>query len=148
MYIRELLSIALIALPLLAGAQTEDFRRLLAVKSLRCDLGPGTLTTWDSGAPQSRSDKYSGPFQLDSIDPKSGTARLISNDAATDVSVTLSGVGLTFVEQTTIGNLSITTVFADRTKGTNNFIAVQSRHLHGLSGPFPSQFHGTCKVLQ
>lgn len=138
----------LLALPSLGTAQTDDFKRLVQVKSLRCELSPGILTSWDSGRPKSHPDKYSGPITFDAIDTKTGTARLVATDGAADLTVVLSGLGLTFTEETAFGNLSITTVFADRVKGTDKFIVVQSRHMLTLSGPFMSQFNGTCKALQ
>jgi len=42
-----------------------------------------------------------------------------------------------------------TTIFPQYAKGTNDFIVVHSRHFIGLLGdPMPSQYHGTCKVIE
>ncbi|MBW7991848.1 MAG: hypothetical protein FVQ84_17770 [Planctomycetes bacterium] len=51
--------------------------------------------------------------------------------------------GITFIEQTGSGNLNYTTVFFSCVEGTEDYIAVHSRHLDlGIAKPFPSQTHG------
>ena len=59
----------------------------------------------------------------------------------------MTAAGITFAEQTEVGNINITTVFSDYVgTASRRFIAVQSRHISAL-GPFPSQYHGTCSIL-
>jgi len=88
-----------------------------------------------------------GQVTFDSIDAKAGKARIVGNVGAGDVLVLVTIAGLTFVEQTAFGNVNLTTVFAAYdSPSSRRFVAVSSRH-QNLNGPFPSQYHGTCSVL-
>ena len=85
---------------------------------------------------------------FDSIDTDQKTARLIGNAGAADVTAVVTGVGLTLLEQSPAGSINITTVYAAHdSPGSDRFVLVHSRH-HDSFGPFPSQFHGTGRVLQ
>ena len=128
----------------------EPFKRLVNARSLRCELTRGVQASWDSGQlklePSAMSD--AGKMTFDSISPKDGTARIIGNAGVGDVIVNVSIAGITFLEETKSGNLNITTIFASyESPGSRRFVAVQSRH-QTLNGPFPSQYHGTCTVLE
>ena len=86
---------------------------------------------------------------FDSIDTQAGTARIIGNAAAADISVVVTPVGLTFIEQVPSGGMNFTTVFAHFVELENVALAaVTSRHLNIINSPRPSQFHGTCVILQ
>ena len=86
---------------------------------------------------------------FDSIDTQAGTARIIGNAGAGDISVVVTSVGLTFIEQTGVGGLNFTTVFTHFVEPENVArAAVTSRHLILVGSPFPSQYHGTCVILQ
>ena len=86
---------------------------------------------------------------FDSIDTQAGTARIIGNAGAGDISVVVTPVGLTFIEQTGVGGLNFTTVFTHFVEPENVArAAVTSRHLILVGSPFPSQYHGTCVILQ
>ena len=54
-------------------------------------------------------DVYHGR-RFDSIDTQAGTARIIGNTGAGDISVVVTPVGLTFIEQAGAGGLDFTTV--------------------------------------
>ena len=150
-----------------SSAQGSDSAsRLLQARSIRCEWGQGTQASWQGDKPSLEQ----GPFgkdptvTFDSIDIKKGTARVIGNAGAFDVAVLRTPVGLTFIEQgrELIAGLSFTTVFtstvdrdissrAERAQGrpdTSSFIAVISRHLDILGTVAPSQYHGTCRILQ
>jgi hypothetical protein len=126
----------------------EVFERLMNAKSLKLEFGPGTVADWEGSKVKVEKDNFDATIIYDSIDLKTGKARMIGNAGATDVSVWATGTGLTFVEQTSAGNLIFTTVFASYAKGTMDFIAVTSRHLDLLIKPLPSQYHSTCKVWE
>jgi len=93
---------------------------------------------------------------FDAIDPTSGTARLIGNAGATDVTLSVNAKGLHFIEVTGSGNLMVTTVF--RTAASHGapgtFVFVYSRHfaLGSAAGDsnatIPSQHHGLCAILE
>ena len=128
----------------------EAFARLLTVRSLRCELGAGTQASWDSGSLKLERSAFGegAKVTFDSIDTKAGKARLIGTQGAGDVQVLLTVAGLTFIEQTAFGNLNFTTVFSKFDSAVSRrFIAVASRH-QNINGPFPSQYHGTCSVLE
>ena len=128
----------------------SDAASLFQAQSVRCEWGRGTIVSWDEGRPsleQGNFGKDAG-IVFDSIDTQAGTARIIGNAAAGDIRVVETPVGLTFIEQATFGGLNFTTVFAHFVgPGNVALAAVTSRHLSFVS-PFPSQYHGTCVILQ
>jgi hypothetical protein len=138
---------------LLAGgiaiAQDDSFKVLLAARSLKCQIGPGSVAKWSDGKVAIEKDTFASATHFDSIDLKSGKARLIGDQGASDVSVWATASGITFVEQTGFGNLVFTTVFSERIPGKADFYAVVSRHMLMLRGnPLPSQYHGSCRIWQ
>ncbi|MDP2605265.1 MAG: hypothetical protein Q8S00_22210 [Deltaproteobacteria bacterium] len=126
----------------------QPFDRLVAARSLRCSLGPGSTVYWETGMPIVKGENSDSVLQFDSIDTKTRKARFIGNKGVADVTVLLTPSGMTFLEETTIGNLTITTVFPTYAKNTRDYIVVHSRHIVGFGSPLPSQYHGTCKVWQ
>ena len=141
-----LLALTSVTLPALAADET--FSSLINARSLRCAFGPGASADWETGKPVVKSDKFEVVLQFDGIDLKDGKARMIGNQGASDVVVILTPRGITFLERTESGNLSVTTVFTDYARGTHDFVVVHSRHIGGLGSPLPSQYHGTCKVWE
>ena len=129
---------------------SDDDPLLFQAKSLKCEWGQETIVSWNEGRPfleQGGFAKNAG-IGFDSIDTQAGTARIIGNAAAGDISVVVTPVGLTFIEQATFGGLNFTTVVAHFVEPENVALAaVTSRHL-GFGSPFPSQYHGTCMILQ
>ena len=113
----------------------------------------GTQADWASGKLKvSQTSWEGGMVTFDSIKHEAGTdagtARIVGNAGAGDILVKMTPAGITFIEETLFGGLNITTVFANYdSAATQRFIAVASRHLN-INGPFPSQFHGTCTILQ
>ncbi len=126
----------------------EVFDRLMNAKSLKCEFDSGNVAVWESSKVKVEKDNFDASIVFDSIDLKAGKARMIGEIGAVDVIVLATGAGLTFIEETGVGNLIFTTVFAYYAKGTTDFIAVTSRHLDFLIKPLPSQYHGTCKVWE
>jgi hypothetical protein len=132
-----------------ATAQNEPFKALVAARSLKCQIGPGSVGKWSGAKISVEKDSLDSALHFDSIDLKSGKARLIGDQGASDVTVWATASGITFVERTAFGNLVITTVFSERVPGKAAFYAVVSRHMQMLRGnPLPSQYHGSCKVWQ
>ena len=128
--------------------------QLLRARSLKCNFGPGTVADWEKGNPKLESDnigktanRETDVTNYDAIDIKNGRARVITSIGTGDLSVTVGAYGLTFTENFLAG-VSIATVFSEYKSGTREFIAVLSRHVDVAGLPFPSQYHGTCIVLQ
>lgn len=89
-------------------------------------------------------------MHFDAIDIKKAEARLIGNQAASDVVVAATPAGLTFIERTEAGNFMMTSVVPWH-GNEGDFAAVTSRHIV-LAGfyraPIASQLYGACKVFQ
>ena len=121
------------------------------IPSVRCEWGQGTTVSWDGGRPSLEQGSFGNEAGIifDSIDTQAGTGRIIGNAASGDISVVVTPVGLTFIEQVPSGGLNFTTVFAHFVEPENVALAaVTSRHLTIIDHPLPSQFHGTCVILQ
>ena len=132
-----------------SAAEEVDWHGLLNAKALRCALPFGAMARWDSGKPRISQSGPDANFILifESIDHTRGTARLIGNQATSNVMAFHTPAGLHFIEQTNFGSVMITSVFPRLT--SDGFMAVHSRHLATLAGqPIPSQAYGTCKVLE
>lgn len=149
---RHSLSLLLTMLSLYGAAYAAEdtLERLAKAKSLKCQLGRGAVGDWKTGKLIVREDTFDVTLHFDAINLKARTARVIANAGAEDVSVALTGAGLTFIEETGMGNLAIATVFAQYQKNTRDFIMVYSRHLSffEFGSPLPSQYHGICKVWE
>ena len=145
-----MMGLALLCLTGTVGADDKIFARLLAAKSLKCQLGEGAVGDWMDGKLTVRKDTLGITVYYDAIDLKQGTARFIANGGSGRVIVHTTAAGLTFVEETSAGNLVISTVFAAYQLQTMAFIMVFSRHLSFFSfgTPLPSQYHGTCLVWE
>lgn len=145
----KMLKVALILFFILPGflttayAQEDVMKKLLSSKSLKCTSQNGSIAKWKDGKLRIETDRSASTIHFDSIDLQNKTARGIGNQGASDEVLIVTASGITFIEQTGMGNLVFTTVFPYRNK-EGDFIAVTSRHMD-LVGPFPSQYHGTCK---
>ena len=153
----KILIFSLTLLATLVYGQTPTPNQLFKAKSIKCTYGNGTVANWailgSDGSPKLETalfaeSKADCSVVFDSIDLEKGTARVIGNNGATDVSAKRTPQGVTFIEITPVGNVVIDTVFAKFKQGTSEFICVESRHNDGLSSPIPSQYHGTCKILE
>jgi len=145
--------LVLLLTPAWASETVAIYRRLFHARSLKCTFTLGTQGDWHTG--QLKTSAITGEefvLHFDSIDAKKGTARLIGNVGAGDIVTILTSRGLSFIEETSVGNLNVTTVFPFYKEDTQEFVAVTSRHLllpgeYGRS-PYPSQYHGTCQVWE
>ena len=136
--------------------QLEAQTALYAAKSIRCVLGDGVHTTWSGGKPDRTlvpyaTDASKATMVFDSIDLQRRVARLIGELGSTDVELVSAAAGLTFAELTPNGP-NVTTVYAYYNSAVaRRFLMVQSRHmviLPPVGTPTPSQYYGTCEVLQ
>jgi len=120
---------------------------LFSIKSLKCTLGKGSVGLWKSGSLKIEADNWNTTIYYDSIDIESGSARIIGNQGSGNAVVLTTGIGITFIEKTGIGNLTFTTVFNSKNK-SGQFYAVSSRHIDSLGDLLPSQYHGTCDAWE
>lgn len=123
--------------------------RLFNAKSLRCELGPGYAGAWQNGVFKINKDEWSknAAIVFDSIDLAKGTARMVGNIGAGDVNVIATAAGLTFIEKTGGGWMTMMTVFSSPLSNDGKFVCAYSRHSAFGDGSISSQYHGTCKIL-
>lgn len=122
---------------------------LLQARSIRCEWERGTQAEWDNGKLSLKQGSFGkdATVTFDSINIQKRTARIVGNAGASDVVVIPTADGMTFLERTALGSVNVTTVFAEGVGPSKQLVGVTSRHI-SLSGPFPSQWHGPCRILQ
>jgi len=130
------------------GIQAAWKKGALTLSPTPVHMGEGGITTFDSITLKPH---VAGPCELPLSAVMLGKARVIGNGGADDVFV-MAGMGsLSFIETTGLGSVIVTTLFADyQNVDTLEYFAVTSRHIGGFAGmsqPFPSQYHGTCRVM-
>jgi hypothetical protein len=105
-------------------------------------------TRWIDGTPETVPGKDELTFEIDTINLKARSARILGARGSTLVSAFVTQTGLNVIEQTPIGNFIITTAFIGGRNG-NTLRAVHSRHLGDVAElPTPSQYFGTCEILR
>jgi len=126
----------------------EAFKKLVSAKCIRCEFTQGRIADFSKIKIKIENDKFGNPITICSIDLKQKTAKIIGNQGSSLVHILLTPQGLTFMEQTGIGNLAFYTVFFEFKKGTKDFCSVTSRHINLPTGPLPSQYYGYCKLWE
>jgi hypothetical protein len=121
---------------------------LAAVQAVRCTFRSFVTTEWKNGAPVSVTSPQNFSFDIDSINLKKKTARIVSGQASAVANAFLTDTGLNIIEQTQLGNFLLTSIFVAGGTGTT-FPAAHSRHLGDLDSP-PSiyQHYGSCDVVK
>ena len=140
--------VALMAIPLLSAAQLAPepgaYRDLVAARSLKCSFPWSASADWDRDEPRVKNASQEFGFQIDGIDHRQGSARIIGNAGADDLTALRGADSVSFLERVPAGTINVTTVYAWRnTEG--RFKAVHSRHV-AIGGPAPSQNYGYCQV--
>ncbi len=138
----------ILLMPEMSYSDDIAFNRLISAKSLRCSFHDGSVVTWDNGSYKYDRDKRFDNLVYDSIDLMNGKARIIGNQGAADINIVSSPSGISFLEMTGMGNITITTVFPEYQKGTLKFICTHSRHMNMGKSVIVSQYHGVCDVLE
>jgi hypothetical protein len=129
----------------LSQAQTTAVPSLATVKSFACSFPSYAAVRWAT-PPQVMSDTQEFSFKIDTIDLKKRSARLVGTGGSALVSLLSSAVGVTVIEQTPLGNVNITTVFAFGQQN-RTFFAVHSRHIGDPTAPpTVSQNYGSCEA--
>jgi hypothetical protein len=144
----------------LSGALADDdpitrLARLQHVRSLRCTYDTEATTAYMPEGRRITTDHDTLMVVYDDIDLRHGTARVVYlkgvAPAAGDVSVRWNGNALWFTEipQSTaaVSNAIMTTVFASYARGTEDFIALDSRQSLAVTVA-GSMASGTCTELR
>ncbi|MBM3253435.1 MAG: hypothetical protein FJZ16_04210 [Candidatus Omnitrophica bacterium] len=135
-------------------AEENPFKELLGAKTIKCYWGKGINANWEKGKLEIETNVEWNPKKeesysiYDSIDIKNGTARLIGNQGATDVTVLSNAGGITFIEDIFASGFSIITVFPKYEENSNKFLAVMTRHMNFMGRPLPQQYYGTAEILE
>ena len=121
--------------------------RLHHAHSLRCWFTDSAVTEYKSGERTIAVTHDKGTSVYDNIDLQRGTARIIGNVGAGDLTAMWQANALWFILRASNGNLILTTVFPTYVAGTQQFIVIESRHW--AIGQFASgeQDSGSCAVL-
>jgi hypothetical protein len=121
---------------------------LTAAKTVRCVFPSYAATRWIDGTPETVMGSDDLRFEIDTINLKARTARVVASRASALVSVFVTGTGLVVIEQTPAGNFILTSVFSGGRDGSK-LRAVHSRHLGDAAElPTPSQYFGSCEVVR
>lgn len=81
--------------------------------TFRCKFTEGQFTNFDNGKPNSKRSEFP-ELVFDKINENKGTARIIGNNGAVDITAIAGGESVHLVEQTATGNLSIATIFTSK----------------------------------
>jgi hypothetical protein len=126
---------------------SSSVRALTEARSLKCSFPWYASTDWDGDQPTIKSaNQPDFGFQIDGIDLRKGSARIIGNKGANDITASQGMGSVSFIERVPVGNLNVTTVYAWRDR-MGRFKAVHSRHT-AIGGPSPSQNYGYCQIWQ
>ena len=118
-----------------------------AARTVRCTFQKYAATRWIEGTPETVMGTDELVFDIDVINVKARTARVVAGTASVLVSASISQTGLNIIEQTPIGNFILTTVFTGGQDGAR-FRAVHSRHLGDPADlPAVSQYFGGCEIV-
>jgi hypothetical protein len=146
MSVRILAAILLtLAVPASAQKPVPVTGPLSTAKGLLCSFPSFGTARWGEAAPQVITGSQDFSFRVEGIDYKNKRAIIVANGNAL-ASLLLTPTGMNIIEQTPIGNVTLTTVFSGGSRG-QTFLAVHARHLGELDGPpRASQAFGSCQL--
>ena len=131
--------------PAPAAATTSP---LASARTLKCTFPAYNSTNWRDGKASTAANSEEFGFQIDAIDSRQRRARIVGTRGSAEASAFLTETGLNVIEQTSIGNFILTTIFTTGGAG-DRFAAVHSRHLGDREGlPSASQHTGTCELVR
>lgn len=143
--------VALIGLALAAqpSQQTSVTSPLFSARHVSCSFPVYAAPVWKEDAAQVVSKAQDFSFDIDQIDTKKNSARIVGTGGATaHASTVVTPTGVNVIEATPMGNLNVTTIFVGGA-AEGKFFAVHSRHLGDVrTSPSPSQSYGTCTMAQ
>lgn len=127
------------------GGSTASSQTIPPASAFSCTFPVVAQLYWESDAALPEIKKQEFAFDISSIDTLRKTARMSGQGGSTDL-LMFAAVGvISFIEQTPLGGLNVTSVFAQQ-DARARFKAVHSRHVAGLGplAPQPSQNYGYC----
>jgi hypothetical protein len=144
-----LLALAASAVPVVAQqAPAPPPDQLSLAKTVRCSFTKFAATRWVDGTPETVLGTDELNFEIDAINLKARTARVVAGRGAALVSAFVTATGLNIIEQTPGGNYILTSVFIGGREG-GKFKAVHSRSLGDPTElPTPSQYAGLCEIVR
>jgi hypothetical protein len=123
-------------------------QQLLEGKSFRCKFTKGVTFGVENHSFTQEFSNFNNdnlPIDFDNVDSKNSRARMIGNNGAGDIAVTVLANGINFIETSGWG-LNTYTIFAENTDSKGEFYAAASRHSLIVGQMTPSTFVGTCKI--
>jgi len=146
MSVRILAAILLtLAVPASAQKPAPITGPLASAKGLLCSFPSFGTARWGDGSPQVITGSQDFSFRIEGIDYRNKRALIVADGNAL-ASLLLTATGMNVIEQTPIGNVTLTTIFSAGGKD-KTFLAVHSRHLGELDGaPRSSQAYGRCEL--
>jgi hypothetical protein len=139
-----------LALAVPASAQRANTPQdpLASAKSVSCSFPNYAAVKWNGTTGEVLGGSQTFTFQIDSFDFRRNRAQLIGTSSI-PVTLLVTAMGLSIIEQTIAGNLTVTTIYSGTSTGDGKtFLAVHSRHLaKDLDLPArASQAYGTCQL--
>ena len=143
-------TLIVLALAVPASAQRSNTPQdpLASVKSVRCTFPNYAAVKWNGTTGEVLGGSQDFSFQIDSFDFRRNRAQLVGT-ATLPVTLLVTPMGLSVIEQTLAGNLTVTTIFSGTATGDDRtYLAVHSRHLaKDMDLPArASQAYGTCQL--
>ena len=92
-------------------------------------------------------------FSYVNIDLKNGSAQMVGNAGTEDVTaISAQPSGVHFVEMTSAGNLTMTTIYpqeiGNNSLGQKLFSSSHSRHMAMMYNSLPQQYYGQCALME
>lgn len=133
-----------------AYASGDPAARLHSARSLHCTYTAQVATWVRSGQRTVEQTTEASTVSYDNIDLTKGTARIIANGGASDLTVWMEQTSgsLWMLERTTSGNVVVTTVFPMYAGFTDEFVVLEARHSMVGVTALGQDTYGTCKVLE
>jgi hypothetical protein len=117
-----------------------------SVKALSCTFPTYAAAEWAAPPSVKTSQQQDFTFRIDAINVKKRNAQIVGASGTNLATAVLTPTGLNVIEQTPIGNFTLTTVFTAGGKD-GAYRAVHSRHLGDVNNPpSVSQSYGSCTI--
>lgn len=133
------------------AARIKDYDDLVNAKKISFTVEKGFSGKWVNGKLKTSSQQWpadkGGVFTIDDIDLNNKTATMIGQNGQSKISAYQTSSGLHFTESSSWGSPLYLTVFSKRIS-TTKYVFVYSRHMKIMEDPLPSQWYGTCEILE